>query len=766
MRNKKKWRLLEAPSEIEVKRFAAELGSSEIFAKLCLQRGLVEKDEVHDLLEPNPEKFYDPFLMFDMEKAVERIRQAVIEGEKITVYGDYDADGITSVTLLVEALESLGAECDYYIPNRFTEGYGPHKEAFHKIKDRGTTLIITCDNGIQGHEEIEEIQAQGVDVIVTDHHQMSDTLPKAYAVIHPEHPEGNYPFGKLAGVGVALKLVAALLEEIPYEYFDLAAIGTVADLVKLKDENRFIVQVGLEHMAKTQRIGLLSLYEAAGVQLDSIDEATIGFIIGPRLNSAGRMKDAELGVELLLSFNKTRADEIAQELDRLNNERKELVEDITTEAKEQVNPDDAVHIVAKKGWHEGVIGIVASRLVESTGRPALVFSIDVEGQYAKGSGRSIEVYDLYQALEREAELLEKFGGHEMAAGLTVKTANLEPLKERMNKQVKADFEKENFVDTLNVDMALAISDVSEGLVEEIEKLSPYGTGHEQPLFGFYEVTGKNWRKIGANKTHLKGQLEQDKAKVEMIAFREGDLLDRLGVDPVVDVAGKLELNEWNGMVNTQVNVEEIDTSHTQVIDSRSRHIPDQIWELEAVDYIFFTEKMHEKVQDRFPELTNLYLLKSQEEAEAFRSSCSRLVFVDCPTHTESVLLTLEHNNIETIYAVFYSLEDAYFQGIPKREEFARLYKYIQTHSELDLSGKTKSLAHYLKLDPRQLIFMLEVFQEAKFVTIENGVLTPLSSPEQVDIKSLDSVKRRREKMKTEEQLLYSSISELSDLLKN
>lgn len=766
MRYKKKWDVLESPSDNEIKHLAEELGSSEVFAKLCLQRGLKEKNEVQDLIEPNPDKFYDPFLMYDMEKAVERIREAIIEGEKITIYGDYDADGITSVTLLMETLMSLGAECDYYIPNRFEEGYGPNKEAFHKIKDNGTTLIITCDNGIQGHKEIKDIQEHGVDVIVTDHHQMSETLPEAYAVIHPKHPEGSYPFGNLAGVGVALKLAAGLLEEIPYEYFDLAAIGTVCDLVELKDENRFIVQVGLEYLSKTQRTGLLSLYEIAGVRIDSIDEGTIGFLIGPRLNSAGRMKDATLGVELLLSFDQATADEIAHELDRLNNERKQLVEKITEEAEKQIDPDDAVHIIAKEGWHEGVIGIVASRLVENTGRPVLAFSIDENNQYAKGSGRSIEVYNLYQALNNESELLEQFGGHEMAAGLTIKTANLDLLKEKMNEKVKNDFEKEEFIGTLNIDMELSISDVSPELIAEIEKLAPYGTGHQQPLFAFYDVIGKSWRKIGADQTHLKGQLEKDNTQVEMIAFREGNLLDRLGVEPVVNVAGKLELNEWNGRVNAQINVEEIDTTHTQVIDSRSRHIPDSIWKLEGTEYIFFTEKMYHKAQNKFPDLTSLYFLKNREEAAAFRSKSQKLVFVDCPVYSDSVLLTLENNNIETIYAVFYSFDDAYFQGLPKREEFVRLYKYIQTHSSLDLAGKTKDLAQYLKFDPRQLIFMLKVFQEAKFVTIENGVLSPISSPKQVEIKNLESIQRRKEKMKTEEKLLYSSISELTDFLTN
>ena len=354
---------------------------------LCMQRGLETKEQIKAFIDGAEMEFHDPYLLHDMDKAVHRLTEAIEAGEEIVVYGDYDADGITSTSILVETIEVLGGNVGYYLPNRFTDGYGPNATAFKKLIENGAQLILTCDNGVSGHEPIAMAKKMGVDVIISDHHELPDDLPDAYAIIHPKHPAGSYPFPDLSGAGVALKIAAALLGEMPYESLDLAAIGTVADLVSLTGENRWIVKQGLQVMKQTQRLGLAALMEAAGIDAANLDEESIGFIIGPRLNAVGRLEDAGPGAELMLSFDEVKIAELVAYIQEKNVERQGIVQSIHEEASAELAKNESmpdVVVLGSKNWHEGVLGIVASKLVEEFGRPAILFRINEKPASRKG----------------------------------------------------------------------------------------------------------------------------------------------------------------------------------------------------------------------------------------------------------------------------------------------------------------------------------------------------------------------------------------------
>ena len=422
LQSKTRW-LLKKADETIINTLMNELNQPRIVAALLVNRGIKTVDAARSFLYAEEQDFYDPFLLTGMEEAVKRIVKAVKNEEKITIYGDYDADGVSSTTVLKLALNQLGAEqVDWYIPNRFTEGYGPNKDAFRKIKEMGTSLLITVDCGISAIEEAQLAKELGMDYIITDHHEPGPILPEALAILHPKKPGETYPFSELAGAGVAMKLAHALLGELPDELIGIAAIGTIADLVPLHDENRLIALRGLRALKKTKRPGLLALYKKAGITMDSFNEDSIGFGIAPRINAVGRLEDADPAVELLLTNDREEAERIAEEIDFLNKERQSIVKEITNEAIAQVEscfpPEDfPVLVIAKEGWNPGVVGIVASKLVEKYYRPTIILSIDREKGMAKGSARSIPGFDLFQNLSLNRELLPHFGGHPMAAGM-------------------------------------------------------------------------------------------------------------------------------------------------------------------------------------------------------------------------------------------------------------------------------------------------------------------------------------------------------------
>lgn len=765
-----KWKVKETPFDSLNEQEKTELESNytPLFISLCLQKGLNSIDEIKNFIIPNDSWIHDPNLLNDMDKAVSRIMEAIEKGEQITVYGDYDADGITSTAVLKETIEMIGGEVNYYIPNRFTDGYGPNKVVFEKLISEGTKLILTCDNGVSGHEAISKANELGVDVIVTDHHELQSTLPDAYAIIHPRHPDGDYPFKDLAGVGVAFKLATALLGEIPLEMLDLVAIGTIADLVSLTGENRALVKQGLAVLRESQRIGLMALCKIASIKQSEADEETIGFTLAPRLNAVGRLGDAAPAVELLTTFDDEKAISLAETINEKNTERQSIVTEITAEALamiEQEDPDQGIYVLAKEGWHEGVLGIVASKIVSKTGKPAIVLSMDQDKGYAKGSGRSTTSYHLYHALEDTDRLLTKFGGHHMAAGLTLPIENIAVIRTELNAFLQQKEGTSSSVIPLLVDEKLHISDVTIKAIEELQKLAPFGTDNPKPVFLFEQVRVQEIRRIGSEKTHLKLKLVEEKSELDVIGFHLGAMGENIGAEAELSVIGKLNINEWNGLRKPQLMLDDLIVNGTQMFDLRSTQISSSIWQLPDADYIFFNEKNFKKYQENIPEKGYAYLILDEQEATQFAMKTTKLVLVDCPDHLDLLSKLLKNSEPTNIYASFFNQESAYLDGMPSRIQLSQVFKYVATHMDIDVRHKTKRLSEYLKLKENMLIFIISVFFEAGFVTIQDGIMNIVSNVEKKELTETEVYQKRLGKFAAEEALIYSRFAELEKWMK-
>lgn len=564
---RKKWTIVgkSDPSDLA---FAERLGISPFLAGILRRRDITDVDEAEAFLHPERfQVYYDPFLMKDMDRAVARIRRATEASEKIVVYGDYDVDGITATTLLVRALRRLGGVVDFYIPDR-QEGYGLHPESLQKIAELGAGLVVTVDCGIAGTAEIEAVRGV-IDIVVTDHHLPGETLPDAAAVVDPHREDCGYPFKDLAGVGVAFKLCQALYREIRDEEFEddleIVALGTVADIVPLRSENRKLVKVGLARMKETKLEGLRQLIEVAGLGGKEISSGQVGFLLAPRLNAAGRLETAMRGVELLLTEDEEKTKDIALTLNELNTERQQVEADILEQAKKQLASVDTsaarTLVVVGEGWHPGVIGIVASRLVDLYYRPTIVVSLqDGEG---KGSCRSIKGFHLFDALTAAKDTLVRFGGHEMAAGLTVLPENIDALCRALDEYAETHMNEEDYVPCLALETELRPEDITSELVTELSYLEPYGMENPRPLFGCFGVNGFDVRAIGREGQHLKFLMDGNVQPIQAIGWNMAEKSVMVDRGPV-DIAYMPELNEWNGKVSVQCKLAELRSSEGQI----------------------------------------------------------------------------------------------------------------------------------------------------------------------------------------------------------
>jgi len=741
------------------------LGLSETFVKLCFQRGLTTESDIRKFIDGPEMEWHDPFLLHDMEKAVGRLSKAIEMGEEIVVYGDYDADGITSTSILVETIEVLGGNVGYYLPNRFTDGYGPNPVAFKKLIENGAQLILTCDNGVSGHEPIAMAKKMGVDVIVSDHHELPETLPDAYAIIHPRHPLGSYPFDELSGAGVALKLAAALLGELPVESLDLAAIGTVADLVSLTGENRWLVKQGLTVLRQSQRLGLQALVEAAGVDVTAIDEETIGFSIGPRLNAVGRLEDASPGVELMLSFDEDRIAELVAYIQEKNSERQGIVKDIFADAllelaKLETVPD--VIVLGKENWHEGVLGIVASKIVEETGRPTILFNINKQNGIAKGSARSIEALHIYEALTASKELLLKFGGHKMAAGMSIQANLLADFSEKINAYA-APFHLDILQgEAIYVDDILTLETVTVPFLKELELLKPYGMDNPKPIFGFKDIPLSDIRQIGTDNKHLKFKLQENELFLDVIGFNKGNLGNQLNELDKVSLIGELSINKWKDFVKPQLQLKDIKNNQIQFFDKRSSTIQEQTLLIEEALYVFSTPSMMKQFHERIPASSEAVLLSDDTVQVSGEKEYKNLVIFECPSANDLIGQLLRKNNFHNIYVASYALDSVYSEGIPSKAQFAAFYQYIRTHRDIDVRKRLTELAHYLKIKKNVIIFMIQVFLEADFVTIEDGFVKEVKNPAKRVLEETKAYDNRLDKMAAEKLFLFSSFSELTD----
>lgn len=764
-KSKYTWRFRDTAALSE--QFSAQLTKEAIqplVGQIIWERGIQTVDQLDAFLRPTAEQLYDPFLMHDMEKAVTRIQGAVEAGEKILVYGDYDADGITSTTVMKEAIELIGGEVDYFLPNRFIHGYGPNHEVFEESIANGTQLIITVDNGIAGNEAIDFAMAQGVDVIITDHHELPPVLPKALAIVHPRHPDGNYPFGDLAGVGVAFKVAHALLGELPIEFLDLVAIGTIADLVSLTDENRVLVKLGIEIIRTGERIGLDRLIQLSDVKKIATNEETIAFTIAPKLNALGRLGEAAPGVELLTTFDEEAAEEIALYINQQNEERKDIVARVTKEAMAQVNPADQVHVLAHPNWHEGVLGIVAGKIMQETGKPTLVLSINTEKQVAKGSGRSVSALNLFEALNERRELFTYFGGHHMAAGMTLPLENVPILKTYLQayvieKQIDLTQGQE-----LLIDETLTIQQATSSFIEQLRIISPFGTDNPVPTFLFSDVAAKQCRQIGADKTHLKCQLEQGASTIDAIAFQLGHQLDELAQGES-NVCGQLTINEWNGRKKPQLMITDFSVVGPQLFDFRGKKAT--YWELPTVAtlYLYFNEDSKKIISESATYVTPYTNVEAIVEMIQ-SNKLQQVVIMDCPPDPLLVKEIVLQGQLERVYLIGYSHEEAYLNGLGTREQYAQLYAFVRQQEQVDVRYKLKPVAEHLNIQEKLLVFMIQVFLELGFVTIENGILRKVASPTNHSLDESPRYQQRVKQIKAEEFLLYNDKETLQQWLWN
>ncbi len=563
--------------------FSESLAISPVVADILVQRGLLEVGEAVEYLRPTMLSLASPFCFKDMSRVIKRLKKALKSGEKVLVYGDYDVDGVTSTALLYKTLIDLGFSAVTYIPHRQEEGYGLHRETIDKAARAGVRVLITVDCGITALEEIEFAKELGLDVIITDHHEPPKLLPAAFAIINPKVLDSGYPFVELAGVGVAFKLAQALLQELntpevglksQKELLDLVALGTIADVVPLIGENRILVYYGLKQMEATSNLGLEALLAECGLQDKTLKAGTIAFTLAPRINAAGRMDSARPGLELLLTEDPERAKELARKLSTENALRQTTEKEILAEAIEQLELEELprVIVLASADWHHGVIGIVASRLVERYHRP--VFMISIEGELAKGSARGIPGYHVLEELGVQVDLLERFGGHRQAAGFSLATEAIPRLKEGLNTEANKLLE-DVFRKVLTIDRLVDFSMLTESLQQELEQLAPFGFGNPGPVLAVQQLPIHKISQVGKDRSHLKFHIGP-KGVLEGMAFRQGERLTELLACPQLDLAFSLDINTFQGRQRLQLLIKDVQDKVVVCDRERSERISEKM----------------------------------------------------------------------------------------------------------------------------------------------------------------------------------------------
>lgn len=597
-KRRKKWDIKATRDDIRESRTVTEITEvlkvSPVTAQLLINRGCTTPEQCAAFLDRSSEKLHDPFLMKDMKKAAQRILEAVRKGEKIAIYGDYDVDGVTSVSALYMYLRGLGADVCYYIPSRLKEGYGMSGDAVRRLQDEGCSLIITVDTGITAFEEARDVLALNMELIITDHHECQDAVPDACAVVNPKQRDCPYPFKELAGVGVVFKLLCALeflnsnngltmtdaVRNVSNGYIDLVATGTIADVMPLRDENRLIVSYGLYMMENKPRPAMSALFDAAGGDGKSrkrkITSGYIGYTVAPRLNAAGRIRSANIAVELFLSDSREKADSVAAMLCEINKERQELENSVIEAAYKKIESEhdfahDPVIVLADEAWHHGIIGIVASRIAEKYCKPTILISFDQVGDgsgaravgkdsdVGKGSGRSVKGMNLVEALNHCSDLLVKYGGHELAAGLSIERGKLEEFTQRINDFARGCFDGREPESSVSADCTLEASDVSMAQATELYKLEPFGVSNPMPVFVMFGMKVYSIGGVGGGK-HTRLSLSKDSLVVCAMCFRKSPAELDLYEGDTVDVLFNLDINEYQNTRSLQFIVKDISLS--------------------------------------------------------------------------------------------------------------------------------------------------------------------------------------------------------------
>ncbi|WP_341356620.1 single-stranded-DNA-specific exonuclease RecJ [Rossellomorea sp. y25] len=764
LNSKTRWMMTESDQH-KISELANELKVPSLVAKLLINRDLDDVEEARNFLFDTGDSFHDPFLFEDMKKATERIHKAIENGERILVYGDYDADGVSSTSVLMTVLRDIGADVEFYIPNRFSEGYGPNEGAFRWAKDEEFTLIITVDTGISAVNEAKLAKELEIDLIITDHHEPGPELPPAFALIHPKVEGTTYPFGELAGVGVAFKLAHALYGELPTHLLDLAAIGTIADLVPLRGENRLLAKRGISQLRVSNRLGIKALCRIANAQQQEITEESIGFMIAPRINAVGRLGDADPAVDLMLTEDAEEAKALAEEIDSLNKERQAIVSQMTEEAVEMVENDfplneNAVLVIGKEGWNPGVVGIVASRLVDKFYRPTIVLSFDSEKGTAKGSARSITGFDLFKNLSTCRDILPHFGGHPMAAGMTLQLDDVAQFRNRLNELASTELTEDDLIPVTQLDASVTVDEISVESIEKLQLLAPFGMHNPKPKWIIDSVSIEHYKKIGSAQNHLKLVLEDNGIQLDGVGFGLGELADHMTPFSNASVIGELSINEWNNRKKPQLFLHDVKIEHWQLFDVRGIkqvHKWNGLIPEENKKIICFNPATLEKLS---LEKDEVILLEDGSSLEGLSTDKASLVLLDLPTSKPILEDLLKKGRPHRIYAHFFQEEDHFFSTMPTRDHFKWYYGFLTKRGSFDLNKHGDDLAKYKGWSKETIDFMSQVFFDLKFVTIVNGFISLNPAKTKKDLSESLTYQKKRQQYELENELLYSSYQEL------
>ncbi|MFD0714009.1 single-stranded-DNA-specific exonuclease RecJ [Paenibacillus sp. GCM10027626] len=782
----------------EAELLSRTLGVPLLIAKLLVQRGYGEPQKAKTFLHGGLECLHDPFMLKGMREAVERIELARAAGERVRIYGDYDADGVSSTTLMTCLFQRLELQFDHYIPHRSLEGYGLNNKAIDLAAEAGVTLLVTVDTGISAVTQIDYARERGIDVIVTDHHEPPAVLPKAAALINPKLPDCPYPFKGLAGVGVAFKLAQALLGEPPIEWTDIVALGTIADLMPLADENRVLVRYGIERLRQSDKPGFRALAEVAGIDLHTITATNVAFGMAPRINAAGRLEHADRAVALLTAIDEEKASSAAISLDMLNRERQRVVEAIVKEAEAiweakcaeaaaagKLAP--AVVVLAGEGWNVGVVGIVASKFVEKLYKPVLILGIDPETGMSKGSARSIDGFDLHAALTACEELLDHYGGHQAAAGMSLQREKLPALEERLSELARQWLQPEDWIPKTTVDLTCTIEEASLAVLEQLSLLEPFGAGNTAPKLMLSGTTIADYRTMGKEKNHLKLTLSAQGLLLDGVGFGLGMAAERISNGAGIELVGELSLNEWNGRKKAQFMIQDLRIKDVQLIDQRDVSpltafkqlladqslisggalvvVPDQVWR----DALLAAAQ---KAAGGLP--PSLVISTYDELEERLELAGNSLVLCGRPKSADRLIALLQQwTNLERVYACYnrsHQLEEGRGAGVgrrqseagafPDRAAFGQLYQTMRRVCPLEGSGYTERLTAMMGWPGATISFMLRVFAELELVSAaENGLRLP-AAPKKRDLSESETYRRARRTAEVE-QILFADTAQLA-----
>lgn len=785
--SKYEWRV-KAPDHHTAQWLAKEMSLSPVVASLLAARGVLSLEDGNRFLYGSLELTHDPYLMQGMREAVPRIRKALEDREHILIYGDYDADGVSSTSLMIQLMRELGASYDIYIPHRANEGYGLHNHALDWAHQQGVSLVITVDTGISAVDQIAYANELGMDVIVTDHHEPPERLPDAYALINPKIKACPYPFKGLAGVGVAYKLAQALVGEPPKEWLEIVAIGTIADLMPLTGENRVLVKQGIESMRSTRYEGIRCLLEVSGVQVEQVTAVNVAFAMAPRINASGRLDHAGRAVTLLTTESREEAERLAFELDALNKDRQQVVETIVQEALEMVNAKwgerlPSIIVLAGEGWNVGVVGIVASKVLERFYRPVVILGIDPETGNCKGSARSIPGLDIYEALSSCRDVMDHFGGHPSAAGMSLHRDRLDEFEHALQQFADGVLREEHFTAVCEADLECSMSDVSLPVIEQLELLGPFGMANAVPKIIFRDVTVQEVRKIGKEGKHLKLRIAQKGQQIDALFFGSGHLADLLPAGTVMDVLGEMSVNEWNGSRRLQLLIQDLRVSSRQVFDFRGTPEPLSAikrWRAELAPYlqcsadrsaVVYAKDSHPEIKSQLYDMClwvydrNAGIMPDNDIAESKPKEDTSVLFVlDIPESAEQLDAMMEaFHNVPNIFMLHPTRNERERLLIPSREQFKQLYVLLagMASSPVPEHEAVAQLKRRTSLSSRMLAKALDVFEELVFIQRAKGWITFVPKPEK---KPLDASRHFRELSnlaEMEQHLLHAGTEQLT-----